>query len=71
VWEFQGDWIHGNPDLYDETAGCFNRTYKEKREKDQKKKEFYESQGFKVIIMWESEWTKEKKELKRNNQTWL
>lgn len=70
VWEFQGDWFHGNPEKYNKDDMFHNIPVNKKWEKDQKKKEFYESHGYKVIIVWESEWISEKKLLQSQGKTW-
>jgi hypothetical protein len=70
VWEFQGDWFHGNPEKYNKDDMFHNIPVNKKWEKDQKKKEFYESQGYKVIIVWESKWTSEKKLLQSQGKIW-
>lgn len=70
VFEFQGDYFHGNETKYSGDTTFHHTTYSKKREKDLEKKHFYESQGHTVHIIWESEWTKEKKELKSKGLTW-
>lgn len=70
IWEFQGDYFHGNPLKYSGQDAFHNKKYEEKYEKDRKKKEFYESKGYKMNIIWESEWTNEKKLLKKQGVKW-
>jgi len=71
IWEFQGDYFHGNPNKYDiNNAKFHNITYTTKHQKDRDKREFYEKNGYIVNIVWESEWTEIKKELKKQGKTW-
>ena len=44
VWEFQGDYFHGNPKFYKSDTNFHDKSYQEKWNKDKKKQEFYESQ---------------------------
>jgi hypothetical protein len=70
IWEFQGDYYHGNPEKYSKDDKFHNVSVETKWEKDKKKKEFYESQGYKVNIVWESEWITQKKFLQSEGRTW-
>ena len=70
VWEFQGDYFHGNPEKYDKDDKFHSVTIETKWNKDKKKKEYYESQGYTVNITWESEWIAEKKLLQSEGKTW-
>jgi hypothetical protein len=70
TWEFQGDYFHGNPKLYDKDSKFHNITFEKKWVKDKKKKEYYEMNGYIVNIVWESEWTDLKKELQSQGKTW-
>lgn len=70
IWEFQGDYFHGNPKKYNKDDNFHNIKLETKWEKDKKKKEFYESLGYIVKIVWESEWVNEKKSLKSQGKTW-
>jgi G:T-mismatch repair DNA endonuclease (very short patch repair protein) len=64
VYEFQGDYWHGNPSIYNEND-CFHGVpYSKKWEKDQRKKQAFEEAGYTFLSIWESDWFKIKKELK-------
>ena len=58
VVEFYGDYSHSHPDMYpDEYWNALrHRTARENREFDAKRKAFIESQGWRVIVVWESDW---------------
>ena len=71
LWEFQGDYWHGNPTKYSGDDLFHNKMYSTKQLKDLEKKQFYEENGYVVNIIWESEWTNEKKALKIKGETWL
>ena len=69
VYQFHGDFWHGNPNKYDqnkihprykEKGITYGDKYKETLIKDQELRD----QGYNVIIMWESEWKEIKKKLK-------
>ena len=70
IWEFQGDYYHGNPEKYNKDDKVHDVSVETKWEKDNKKKEFYESQGYKVNIVWESKWITQKKLLQSEGKTW-
>jgi hypothetical protein len=71
IWEFQGDYFHGNPLKYNKDDTFHGVSYSKKHNKDLDKKEFYEKNGYNVNIKWESEWVEEKKEMKKNNIKYL
>ena len=70
IWEFQGDYFHGNPEKYDKDDTFHGITYSKKHNKDLVKKQFYEENGYNVNIKWESEWVQDKKTMKKNNIKW-
>jgi len=70
IWEFQGDYFHGNPEKYNKDDTFHGISYLKKQNKDADKKKFYEEKGYKVNIKWENEWVKDKKEMKKNNIKW-
>jgi len=70
VWEFQGDYFHGNPSKYNLDDTFHGVSYLKKHNKDLDKKKFYEEKGYIVNIKWESEWVEEKKLMKKNNIKW-
>ena len=71
IWEFQGDYFHGNPLKYNKDDTFHGNSYSEKHNKDLDKKKFYEEKGYKVNIKWESEWVEDKKIMKKNNIKWF
>ncbi len=58
IIEFNGDYWHCNPQIYE--AEYFNKllqcTSKEKWELDKYKNSLIENEGYKVLVIWESEW---------------
>ena len=71
IWEFQGDYFHGNPLKYNKDDTFHGISYLKKHNKDLDKKKFYEEKGYNVNIKWESEWVKDKKIMKKNNVKWF
>lgn len=70
IWEFQGDYFHGNPLKYNKDDTFHGISYSKKQNKDADKKKFYEEKGYKVNIKWESEWIEDKKKMKKDNIKW-
>lgn len=64
VWEFDGDFWHGNPTIYDRNAinPRTNTTFGELYDKTLRKKEILEKSGYNVISIWESDLEQFKKE---------
>lgn len=60
VVEFYGDYSHSNPNLYAEDSwnGLRCKTAREMHEHDTKRNAFIESEGWRVIVVWESDWKK-------------
>ena len=59
IYEFHGDYWHGNPNIYepnDETY--FGKTFGELFEKTLKREQQIKDMGFNLITMWESDWIK-------------
>lgn len=58
IIEFNGDLWHANPRIYqpDEYISVIKMTAKEKWQKDYERRRYLESQGFKVVVVWESTW---------------
>lgn len=71
IWEFQGDYFHGNPLRYNKDDTFHGISYVKKHNKDLDKKKFYEEKGYNVHIKWESEWVEDKKIMKKNNVKWF
>lgn len=65
IIEFNGDYWHCNPSIYE--AEYFNKslqcTAKEKWEFDKWKNSLIESYGYEVIVIWESEWNENPKQI--------
>lgn len=70
IWEFQGDYFHGNPAKYSTSDTFHGTNYSKKHDKDNEKKKFYQENGYTVNIKWESEWVQDKKNMKKNNIEW-
>lgn len=60
VYEFNGDYFHGNPEKYDsDIINAFSKkTMKEAFEETKDKKKKLIKNGYKVIDIWEAEWDK-------------
>ena len=56
VYEFFGDYFHGNPKVFLPESKIFNFTAKDKWEKDLKRAESIISEGFNFNVIWESDW---------------
>lgn len=63
VWEFYGDFWHGNPQKYNaEDINCINKTSFGKLFKITLEKEkMFKKNGYKIISIWESEWNNDKR----------
>ena len=56
VYEFLGDFWHGNPNKYKKNDILFGgKTAKMIWNKDLRKKEFVEKRGFKIFYLWETD----------------
>ena len=66
VYEFQGDYFHGNPKKFKSTDLFHGKPYSEKWAKDSEKRAHYEANGFTYVIMWESEWNDILRRLRTN-----
>lgn len=65
VYEFHGDYWHGNPAMYhlNERNRTNNKTFGELLAKTQKRSRLLMSHGYNVVSIWESDWIKLQKEL--------
>jgi len=70
IWEFYGDYYHGNPLKYNKNDKFHNISYSIKHDKDLYKKKFYEDNGYIVNIKWENEWINDKKFMKKKGIKW-
>ena len=57
IYEYHGDYHHGNPNKYERTDKHFNKTtFGELYEKTLKKEAFIREQGYNLIVMWHDDW---------------
>ena len=56
VYEFMGDYYHGNPAKYSGTDTFHNIPYSVKWERDAKKRDEFVNRGYKYVMIWESDW---------------
>jgi len=54
IFEFQGDYFHGNKNKYKKTDKCLGIIYKKIWKKDKIKQNNLEKSNYKVIYIWES-----------------
>lgn len=60
VYEFYGDEVHGNPNLYSpDDRSRFGRTYREAYEKTTEREEIFKAAGFNLVTIWESDYKKQ------------
>ena len=62
IYEFHGDYWHGNPDVYlsDEINKTNKRTMGELYENTIQREQALRSLGYNLVVIWESEWKKQK-----------
>ena len=70
IWEFQGDYFHGNPSKYALSDTFHGVPYDEKHRKDAEKKKFYEDHGYVLVCKWESEWADDKIKMRNEGKVW-
>lgn len=60
VYEFNGDYWHGNPEVYnlDHINSHFKKSFKELYQKTIDKENLLKELGYKVISIWENDWNK-------------
>jgi hypothetical protein len=58
IYEFYGDYYHGNPMVYQPTAKGIDRTMGELLLKNIKREVKIRSLGYNMIVMWERWWDK-------------
>lgn len=68
IYEFDGDFWHGNPRKYDQTKTnpISNKTYGELHNATIKKRAALEAAGFNVVHIWEDEWTELQRQWKES-----
>lgn len=64
IFEFYGDYYHGNPNKFKADDLYHGTPYSQKWEKDEKKRKAFEDLGYTVVIMWESDWIQHERSLK-------
>ena len=57
VYEFFGDYYHGNPKIYSSKERIKGSTVGEKWEKDKNRAEIIKSKGYNFKVIWESDWS--------------
>ena len=67
IYEYHGDYFHGNPDIYDkhEINTKVKKPFGLLYENTIKKKEYIKSKGYNYIEIWESEWIRFLKTIKK------
>ena len=70
IYEFHGDFYHGNPKIHNlDAINPVNRkTYGELLKKTQERTRLLKSAGYNVVSIWESDWEKIEKENKRRKK---
>ena len=60
IYEFHGDFWHGNPSIYDKDQlnPINKKTFGELYQRTIKKEEHLKQLGYTVVVMWESKWNK-------------
>jgi len=65
IYEFHGDYWHGNPYIYDVNEKTyFNKTFGELYEKTLKKEQQIKELGYNLVVMWENDWDKINKSIR-------
>jgi hypothetical protein len=72
IYEFQGDYFHGNPKIYrsDVMNDLCKKTMGELYKNTQVKKEFIISLGYNYVEMWENDWMKMIRIIKKLQRKW-
>jgi G:T-mismatch repair DNA endonuclease (very short patch repair protein) len=60
IYEFHGDFWHGNPSIYDKDQlnPINKKSFGELYQQTIKKEEHLKQLGYTVVVMWESKWNK-------------
>ena len=59
IYEFHGDYWHGNPSLYNhEHVTYFGETFGALYEKTKNKEKYIQENGYNIKVMWENDWKK-------------
>jgi G:T-mismatch repair DNA endonuclease (very short patch repair protein) len=72
IYEFQGDFWHGNPEIYnlDKINTKINVSFKELYEKTLEKIKLLQNMGYNVVYIWENNWRKGIKVVKKIQRIW-
>ena len=70
VIEFNGDFWHANPELYEKNDGIFSKTAENIWEYDKRKKQEMADRGYDVRIVWEGEYKKNKEKVLNELKGW-
>ena len=72
IYEFQGDYWHGNPDIYDLSAmnKTVNETFGTLYFNTVAKNKLLKNKGYHVIEMWENNWRRAIKAVKKIQRLW-
>ena len=67
IYEFHGDYWHGNPKIFNpnDLNKTVGKTYGELYEDTLKREQEIKNLGFNLEIMWESDWNKINKSIKK------
>ncbi len=75
VIEFNGDTFHANPLIYGkhDTPNPFdkNQTAQDIWDKDNEKISYYKNKGYDILVIWESDWKKNKNKVIEECKTFL
>ncbi len=72
IYEFQGDFWHGNPDIYDLDSlnTKLNKTFGELYNKTINKINILQDMGYNVVYIWENDWRNAIKSVKKLQRIW-
>jgi hypothetical protein len=72
IYEFQGDFWHGNPDIYnlDSINSKLDISFRELYDKTMNKINKLHNMGYNVVYIWENNWTKGIKAVKKLQRIW-
>lgn len=71
IIEFNGDYWHANPKLYNDDATIRGNLAKDIRKRDALKLKTVEDQGFKTLVVWESDFINNKNEIINKVAEWI
>lgn len=71
IIEFNGDYWHANPKLFEDTAEIRGKSAKEIRERDMLKLKTVEEQGFRTFVVWESDFINNKQQTIEKVAKWI